>query len=290
LDLDALEMFRAVATRGGVIRAAQFLCRVPSNVSTRIKQLEARLGVALFERQGRGLALTAEGRLLLDYAERLLQLGDEAVAAVTSGQPLGIFRLGAMESTAGARLPPLLARYHAAVPAVRVELQTGTSGALIARLLRHEIDAAFVAEPYSAPGLTGQDVFEEELVLISERGRPPVRAPGDLGRATLLAFAAGCAYRRVLEDWLASGGCLPGRVLEFASYPAIVACVAGGTGVALVPRSVLLSLRAGDEVQAHHLPPAIAYQRTRLLWHPGRASLALSAFRPLLPVLAERGT
>ncbi len=283
-------MFRAVATLGGITRAAQSLHRVPSNVTTRIKQLEARLGVALFERRGRGLVLTEEGQRLLGYAERLLQLAAEAESAITSGQALGALRLGAMESTAGARLPPLLSQYHAAVPGVRVELQTGTSGALIGRLLRHEIEAAFVAEPYSAPGLSGREVFAEELVLISEKGRGAVASAAELGRTTLIAFAGGCSYRRRFEEWLAGAGILPDRVLEFSSYPAIVACVAAGTGVALVPRSVLASLSAAVDVKTHEVPPAIRDNRSHLLWHPANTSLALLALLDLLPPLpaAER--
>ena len=73
LDLESLEIFRSVVQQGGVVRAAEVLHRVPSNVTTRLKQLEERLGVALFRRQGRGLALTADGERLRGHAERLLQ-------------------------------------------------------------------------------------------------------------------------------------------------------------------------------------------------------------------------
>ena len=71
MDLDSLEIFRTVVTEGGVIRAAQKLNRVQSNVTTRIRQLEARLGQKLFHRHGRSLVLSPEGRLLLSYTERL---------------------------------------------------------------------------------------------------------------------------------------------------------------------------------------------------------------------------
>src|SRR5215211_4539702 len=74
MDLDDLHIFRCVVREGGVTRAADRLHRVPSNVTTRIKQFEERLGVALFRRQGRGLFLTDAGRTLLGHAERLLQM------------------------------------------------------------------------------------------------------------------------------------------------------------------------------------------------------------------------
>lgn len=283
IEIDALEIFHAVATHGGVARAAQALHRVPSNITTRIKQMESRLQVALFRRQGRGLALTAEGRLLLGYAERMLRLADEAESAMRSGQALGSFRLGSLESTAGSRLPPLLSRYNRAHPAVRVELVTGTTGALITRVMNHDIEAAFISEPFTVPGLNAQPVFDEELVLISGKGTAAIHGAADVGRSTLLVFANGCSYRKRLEDWLGRANVMPERVMEFASYPAIIACVAAGTGVAVVPRSVLVSLRASHEVLQHELPARVARNRTHLIWHPGPESLALAALRSMLP-------
>src|SRR6187402_3678892 len=76
LDLDSLEIFRAVVSEGGVIRAAGKLNRVQSNVTTRIRQLEDRLGHKLFERHGRNLKLAPAGHRLLLYADRLLRLAD----------------------------------------------------------------------------------------------------------------------------------------------------------------------------------------------------------------------
>lgn len=285
IDLDTLEIFQSVVACGGISHAARTLHRVPSNITTRIKQLEARLGVALFHRQGRGLRLTQEGEVLLGYAERLLRLATEAEATLKTRRPQGTFRLGSLESAAGARLPPILSRYHQDNPSVRVELLTAPTSALVSHLLNHDIEAAVVSQPFTAPGLERQALFEEELVLISARGRAPVRSARDLGRTTLIAFAHGCSYRKRLEDWLATDAILPERVLEFASYPAIVACVAAGSGVALVPRSVLASLRATDDVMTHALPAALARNVTHLLWHPGTPSIAFARFRALLPTL-----
>src|SRR4030088_3244828 len=128
MDLVELHIFKTVAELGGITRAAAALHRVQSNVTTRVKQLEDRLGAKLFHRQGRKLVLSSEGKVLLAYADRLLRLSSEAQAAVKSHAPHGLFKLGALESTAATRLPPVLARYHRDYPAVRLELVTGTSG------------------------------------------------------------------------------------------------------------------------------------------------------------------
>src|SRR5919109_157155 len=143
MDLVELQIFKTVAEQGGITKAAAALHRVQSNVTTRVKQLEERLGTKLFHRQGRRLVLSSEGKVLLDYAERMLRLSSEAQAALKGGGgPHGLFKLGTLESTAATRLPPLLARYHRRYPAVRLELSTGTSGALVDRVQRGEIEAA----------------------------------------------------------------------------------------------------------------------------------------------------
>jgi DNA-binding transcriptional LysR family regulator len=276
IDLESLLIFRTVVDEGGVIRAAEKLHRVPSNVTTRIRQLEEFLGATLFRRQGRALALTAEGDTLLNYAVRLLRLADEAVNEVRTRKPQGVFRLGSLESTAGSRLAPVLSGYHAAHPGVVVELVTGTTGNLIQRVLQFEIEAAFVSEPFTAPELEALPVFEEELVLVTPPGVAQVRSARDLGRLTMIAFSQGCSYRKRLEGWLGVENALAGRELEFGSYQGMIACVAAGTGFAIVPRSVLDTMPGAERVRRHALPAHVAANRTHLVWR-GAPSLALGA-------------
>jgi DNA-binding transcriptional LysR family regulator len=279
MDLTELRIFKAVAEQGGVTKAAASLHRVQSNVTTRVKQLEERLGTKLFHRQGRRLVLSSEGKVLLSYADRLLQLSSEAHAAVKGHAPHGLFRLGTLESTAATRLPPVLARYHRAYPAVRLELVTGTSGALVDRVLRGEIEAAFVAEPFTAKGLDTEHVFTEELVLITPKGHGAVKAPKDIDQRVVLAFTTGCSYRRRLEAWLGRASVVAERVMEYGSYHAITACVAAGGGIAVVPRSVLRVVGAESQLGVHALPPPIAKARTMLVWARGHQSAALTALR-----------
>ncbi len=276
-DLVELEIFKAVADLGGVTRAAARLHRVQSNVTTRVKQLETRLGTKLFVRKHRRLVLSPEGKVLLAYADRLLRLSAEAESALQSGVPRGTFELGTLESTAATRLPPLLARYHQSFPDVRIDLVTGTTGALVARVADHEIEAAFVAEPFIADGLDSEPVFLEELVLITPPSLERIRAPKDIGHTTLIAFTTGCSYRRRLEAWLGSANVIPERIMEFGSYHAIVACVAAGAGIAVVPRAVLRTVPAAKNVAAHALPASVAKARTHLVWRQGEKSPALAA-------------
>ena len=282
MDLVALQIFKTVAETGGITRAAARLHRVQSNVTTRVQQLEERLGTRLFHRHKRRLVLSAEGKLLLEYADRLLQLSAEAHAALRDGAPQGLLRLGSLESTAAVRLPPLLSRFHLAYPKVRLELVTGTTGALVPRVLAGEIEAAFVAEPFSADGLETRHAFDERLVLVTPKSFRRVRSAKDIGHASVLAFATGCSYRRRLEAWLGRAKLAPDRVMEYGSYHAIVACAAAGAGVAVVPRSVLDSVRPKLDVAIHRLPPEIAQAKTMLVWRRGHRSATLDALRAQL--------
>jgi DNA-binding transcriptional LysR family regulator len=278
IDLDSLDIFRTVVQEGGVIRAANKLNRVQSNVTTRIKQLEQRLGRTLFRKQGRGLVLSPEGELLLSYAQRLFRLADEAENELMSGRAMGVLRIGSLESTAGSRLAPILSRFHRQHPGVVVELATGTTGALLQRVANFEMEAAFVSEPFTPNGLSSMKVFEEELVLITGKDVPVVRRAADLGGMTLIAFVPGCSYRKRVEEWL---GAAPARTLELASYQAMIACVAAGTGFAVVPRSLLVALKAANEVRQHELPARIRKNHTHLVWH-GTPSTALARLQELL--------
>src|SRR5213592_2550566 len=191
MDLAALHIFKTVAETGGITKAAARLHRVQSNVTTRVKQLEESLGTPLFHRHKRRLTLSAEGKLLLAYAERLLRLSSEAQAALRSGAPRGTLRIGSLESTAATRLPPVLSGYHAAYPEVRLELVTGTTGA---QVLGGDLEAAFVAEPFTAEGLESLHAFTEELVLVSSKGFPRIRSAKEIGHTPILGFTTGCSY------------------------------------------------------------------------------------------------
>jgi DNA-binding transcriptional LysR family regulator len=288
IDLNSLEIFRAVVEEGGVIRAAAKLNRVQSNITTRIKQLESRLGTSLFRKQGRSLVLSAQGEVLLAYAQRLFRLADEAEAELKGGVACGPFRIGSLESVAGSRLPAILSRLHRQHPAMHIELVTGTTCALIRKVQNYEIEAAFVSEPFAAPGLQAVKVFEEELVLITGKDVPDLKRPAALAGMTLIAFPEGCSYRRRLQEWLGGAGVIPANTLEFSSYQAMIACVAAGTGFALVPRSLLHALRTAQDVRQHELPARIRRNNTHLVWS-GAASTCLGRLREVL-LAGQRAT
>ncbi len=285
LDLRSLEIFRTVAVEGSITKAAMKLNRVQSNISTRIKQLEQHLEKILFFRQNRGLTLTPDGHLLLSYAERLLQLSREASEALNEGKPSGVFRIGTMESTAAARLPEILSRYHQLYPDVKIELETDTAGGLVDRLLNYDVEIAFAAEPVSFETISTQAVFEEELVLVAPQSFPPLENTSEISGKTVVAFGTGCAYRRYLGEWLLQSGIVPGGIMAMGSYLAILASVSAGTGFAVVPQSVLDMVSPKGQFRLYPLPDNVARIKTLLAWRSDYQSAKLDALKDLLPVL-----
>jgi DNA-binding transcriptional LysR family regulator len=266
MDLSDLRVFHAVATTGGITRAATLLHRVPSNVTTRIKNLEGDLDVALFAREGKRLQLTPQGKVLLDYATRLLSLADEARDAMHEQVPRGVLHLGAMESTAAIRLPSLLGLVHARFPDLSIELRTGAPRPLTARVLAGELDAALVAEPVSDPRLDSVAAYSEQLVIIGPLGHPPIRSAHDIRKGALLVFEPDCPHRQRLEAWCARDNMLPRRIIEVGSYHAILGCCVAGMGVALIPAAVLDTYTERARLSEHKLKGEFRVVKTLLIW------------------------
>ncbi|EJB8391877.1 LysR family transcriptional regulator NmoR [Pseudomonas aeruginosa] len=279
MDLSSLEIFRAVAHEASVTRAAQQLQRAQSNVTTRIRQLEEDLGVELFLRDGKRMSLTERGSEFLAYAEQLLALADEARQSMHPAEPGGRLRLGSMESTAASRLPALLASYHKACPRVALEVSTGTSRALFDGVRARRLDCALVAAgpgwagELDSSGLRGEPLFREELLMILPAEHPPVHDVAEVRLRTLAGFARGCTYRQLAEDSLGT----PLTVQEVGSYHAILACVAAGACVGVLPRSVLQLLGTPP---LRSLP--LAEVDTWLVWREGYATAAFERWRGVL--------
>ena len=266
MDLVQLRMFCSVAETGSVARAAEQLHRVPSNLTTRLRQLEQEIGVDLFIREKQRLRLSPMGHNFLNYAQRILALSDEALSMARTGEPGGNFALGSMESTAATRLPNLLAAYHQRYPTVALSLITGTSGEIIDRVREGTLAAALVDGPVNYDELNGCIAFREQMMLISSVDHVPIHSAADASSDTVFAFRTSCSYRLRLEEWFRASNVQPHNIMEIQSYHAMMACVASGAGVALIPQSVLAQMPARERVQAHVLPPKFADTATWLLW------------------------
>ena len=236
LSSQEIAAFLAVADEGSFSAAARRLGCVQSNVTARIRSLEARLGARLFDRGRRGAEPTAAGKALLQRARLAVDLLTEGAQAVRD-QAAGrtVLRLGSMESTAAVRLPPVLLRARERAPGLQLQLSTGTTDELIRGVLERRLDAAFVAEGTDLPELETRALFRERLVLVEEA---ELQAGREAARP-LLAFRQGCTYRSVAEGWLRASGRSPVEIMDFGTIDGIVGCVAVGLGIAVLPEAVV---------------------------------------------------
>lgn len=258
IDFLGLETFLAIGESGSITAAAQRLNCVQSAVTARLRKLEDGLGTSLADRHARGVTLTEAGERLMCYARRIAHLAEEAESAVSAAaRPGERLRLGAMETTAAVRMPPILARLMADAPRVRLSLATGASDHLTREVLAGRLDAALVGGRVEHPELRVETVLTEELVEIRAARLAPE------GERVLLGFRRGCSYRARAEAWMRHDGRAPFEVMEFGSLEAILGCAAAGMGIAVLPR-VVAQARV-PELAVRALPPDLALLDTCLI-------------------------
>lgn len=282
MELSDLAIFRAVVEAGGVTRAAERLHRVQSNITTRIRQLEEKLGTPLFIREGKRLHLSPAGQVLLDYAQRLLALADEARDAVRDGSPRGALVLGAMESTSAVRLPGPLSDFVRLYPEVKLALKTGNPQQLAAAVLAGTMDAALVTGPIVDGPFEREPVFSEELVIVASAGHAAITSAGAEPPRSIVAFEQGCPHRARLEQWYAGKNSMPVQTIEITSYHAMLGCVVVGMGISLVPLSVLATFPERARLSVHALPPGSDSAQTELIWRKGAMSPKIRALVEVL--------
>lgn len=266
MELSHLRYFKAVATTGGVTHAARVLHRVPSNVSVRIQQLEADLGVPLFLRDRGRMHLTAAGNVLIDYTNRLLALADQTREAVLFNATRTALRLGAMESTAAIHGSAILAASIEKYPNLSLRLAIDAPQALISRVLSGDMDAALVPAPIIDSGLALEVAFSEKLVLIGPEGHPPIASTASLRGSTLLVFESSCPHRQRFLEWFHRDGLVPHQILEVGSYHAILNCCSAGMGIALVPLRVLETYSERSKLSIHPLTKDFDSMQILLVW------------------------
>jgi DNA-binding transcriptional LysR family regulator len=280
MDVADLKVFEAVARHGSMNRAAVELHTVQSNVTARIRALEREMGVPLFHRHVRGVNLTPAGQLMLPYAARVAKLvADARLAALDEGAPKGALVLGTLETTAALRLSPILSNFARMYPQVRLSLTTGTTCSLAEDVAGCRLDGAFVAGPLDCPDLHAETIFREELVLVTARTMRSADALSSVPDLKIIVFRLGCSYRQRLETLLGEMGIVGATPLEFGSMDAIIACVAAGIGITLLPRGVVAAAAEQDLVSIHPIAPEKAHVETLFIRrHDAYVSSAMQAF------------
>ncbi|MFI6346188.1 LysR family transcriptional regulator [Streptomyces sp. NPDC050560] len=259
MELKHLATFLAVARTLGFTRAAHELGYVQSSVTAHVKALETELGVPLFERFGRRVALTEAGRELRGHARELLALAARAgeatrAAGGSGGEVGGTLRIAAAESLCAYRLPTVLRTLTRRHPALRLAFGPAERAAVFTALADGALDAGFLLEErIEAPLVAARRLAEEPLALVAHPGHPLAGRAGiaaaELADDTLLVVERGCALRELADAELA-GAVTDPVVMEFVSMEALKRCAAAGLGVALVPRATVRDELARGELTA----------------------------------------
>ena len=241
MELRHLETFATVLARASFLGAARALGCSQSTVTLHIQLLEKELGAPLFVRAHRRVQLTEAGELLgarcrgiLDGVAALRRSIDELGHGAA-----GHVAAGAIEPSASLRLAPLVARFCAVRPALRLRLEVGGSETIARGVAEGTLDLGIASPPAPALRLGFEPLFREEMALLVPRRHVLARArcvrARDLAAVPLLLTEQGCAYRETTERRLAERGVGLRRGTELGSIPALQHAVRAGLGVAVVP-------------------------------------------------------
>jgi DNA-binding transcriptional LysR family regulator len=241
MEIRQLRSFRTVANLLSFNKAAGQLHYAQSSISVQIQTLEEELGVQLFDRLGKRVQLTETGTLLLQYANKILDLADEANSAVTEeSEPVGSLTVRIPETFGVHRLPPVLKAFHTRYPKVQLNFITCALEGLEKDLRKGVTDLAFLlAESISASDLEVETLGFESVVLVASPDHPLSAKRSvhtrDLAGATILLSKVDCAYRRVFEQILKQEEVSTYSRLEFNSVELIKRCVIADLGITVLP-------------------------------------------------------
>ncbi len=239
-----LRVFRIAAEKLNFTQAAGLLHLTQPAVTLQIKNLEADLGVRLFDRSARSIRLTPAGEMMLDYARRIAALYEEASRKVgeLSHEARGSLSLGVSTTISQYVLPWVLAGFRHEYPGVRVKVISGNTEAVLQSLTAGSIELAMIEWPPRTPCINLQKFLDDEIVLIVPCEHPwalrrQALNPAELLNTPLLMREPGSGTRDVVEAALQSAGLNPGDLqvsMSLDSTEAIKSAVEAGLGVGLV--------------------------------------------------------
>ncbi|CAG9615173.1 HTH-type transcriptional regulator YofA [Bacillus rhizoplanae] len=239
MELRHLKTFIIVAESGGFTRAGEWLGYTQSTITNHIQSLEEEIGSPLFDRLGKKVILTEVGEHMLSYAQKILELSNEALeSSQMNGKPSGTIRIGANESLMIYRLPVILYEFKKKYPQVHIILQPSESQELHNELKSGKFDFALFTNPEKlGVDIVTHSLVRETVVLVAPPEHPLTKqnivTPADLEGEMLLLTEPG-SYRDLLEKWIKEEGINCSRI-HFWSIEAIKQTVMCGLGLSYLP-------------------------------------------------------
>lgn len=264
-----LQVFHAVAKHLSFTKAAEALFMTQPAVTFQIRQLEDHFGTRLFDRAHGGITLTAEGQVVLDYAERILALSSELDTRVKEmgGQVAGPLLIGASTTVAEYLLPQVLGEFKARYPALLPRLIVANSEAVQSRIEERTLDLGFIEGDSHFPTLTSEVCCEDELKVICAPTHPLASQKSVTARAlrqhAYVTREPGSGTREVTDHYFEKAG-VPADslsvVMEVGSPEALKGLVASGVGFALISKAAIVNeIRLGQLVQIPLSPRLVRY-------------------------------
>ena len=241
MDLGELMVFLTVAKEGSFSRAAERLYRTQPAVSLAIRKLEDSLGQPLFVRGARPVRLTDAGVLLREYADRLVNLRDEAKKGLLEleGLKRGELSLGVNESSIHALLPAL-AKYREAHPGIQVRLHRMFSHDIPHEVVNYRLDLGAVSFVPREPQLQATEILKDELTMVVPPKHPLAKRREveieELGKELFIAHIVESPFRRRVIELFARHRTPLNMPMEMPTIESIKRFVQMGMGVAIVPR------------------------------------------------------
>ena len=284
MDLSELQVFLAVAAERSFSRAAARLHRTQPAVSQAIKRLEDEFDERLFDRSSKGGQLTEAGQILLDYAERLTRLKDEAVEAVRELQDLrrGRVVVGANEGAVHVLLP-VIERFREEHPQAQVDVRRVAARQMASEVLRRTLDFGVVTFAPRERGIRTLSLGDDELVLLIQPTHPLAKRSQvtmeEVGRQTVIAHNdPSPARERVLQLYERRHASINIQ-MSLPSLDVIKRAVEMGLGVAILPRRCALAEIGHGQLAAVPMPQLRVSRSVRLIYRRGgEMSHAAEAF------------
>jgi DNA-binding transcriptional LysR family regulator len=243
ITLDQLKAFERVVKLGTFHAAAVALHITQPSVSTRIKELEATLGVRLFARNGPKISMTAEGRALVAYAEQMLQTTDAITARFHTRNPLkSVLRIGMNESFALISFVELMKKLELYYPDIQTSVFVGNTGALSEMLNAGQLDIGIVSEPVVDAHVTRLYLGENEFGWFAPYGVDFAKdevTPKELAEHPLVMSGPGGLLYATANQWFAKTAISPKRISTYNNIWVTVQVVAQGLGIGLLPTRVV---------------------------------------------------
>jgi LysR family transcriptional regulator, regulator for metE and metH len=292
LEVRHLQLVAAVADVGSLTRAGDFLHLTQSALSHQLRDIEDRLGAALFHRHGKRLVLTAAGEHLLqsarDVLDRLRQTED--TIRHLGNERRGVLRITTECTTCYHWLPKLLTTYRERFPSVEVRIDVEATARPIDRVLDGTVDVALMSTPVRDRRLAVRPVFTDHVVVIASprhrlAGRRRVTLK-DLHNETFLIYPPR-EESLFLQQVLMPAGAIPGRVEEVKLTEAIIELVKANFGVSALARWAVQPFLDTGSIVALPIPPrGLERQWSAVMFRHLAAADHVLAF---IDLLARRG-